>query len=99
MDQDSHDRPDAADGDQGSDAPPSVPDEALPEDLQPTEDNPLAQPADDDVPDDILTQGVGHGDSGRSPEDDSTSGSGDVVGDDDESATSADEASSGAGSS
>lgn len=76
-----------------------VPDEQLPEDLQPTEDNPLAQPADDDVPDDILTQGVGHGDSGGSPEDDSVSGNSDEVGEDDESTTSPDGTSSGAGSS
>jgi hypothetical protein len=90
MDQDSRDTPD------GDEAPPSVPDEDLPEDLQPADDNPLAQPADDDVPDDILTQGVGHGDSGGSPEDASAPGDGDVVGDDETSATSPDEASSGA---
>ena len=94
MDQDSGDRPD--EGSERDDAPPSVPDEALPADLQPTEDNPLAQPADDDVPDDILTQGVGHGDSGGSPEDDSVPGDGDEVGDDDPSASSPHEASSGA---
>jgi hypothetical protein len=77
MDQDS-DRPEA---------PPSVPDEALPTDLQPAEDNPLAQPADGDVPDDIPTQGVGHGDSGGSPEDASVPGDGDEVGGDDASST------------
>jgi hypothetical protein len=95
MTQDSRDQ-DATDG---ADGPSSVPDEDLPADLQPVEDNPLAQPADDDVPDDILTQGVGHGGSGGSPGDDSASGNGDVVGDDETSATSADEASSGSGSS
>ena len=99
MHQDPRDRPDGPDDADQRDAPPSVPDEALPTDLRPAEDNPLAQPAGDDVPDDILTQGVGHGDSGGSPEDDSASGNGDVVGDDDTSATSADEASSGSGSS
>jgi hypothetical protein len=85
--------------DQDSDrpeAPPSVPDEALPTDLQPAEDNPLAQPADGDVPDDILTQGVGHGDSGGSPEDASESGDGDEEGDDASSATSPHETFSGA---
>jgi hypothetical protein len=41
--------------------PVSIPDDQLPEDLQPTEENPLAQPADDDVPDDILTEGFGPG--------------------------------------
>src|SRR5690348_12400421 len=35
---------------------PSVPDEQLPEDLQPSDDNPLAQPAGDDVPDDVLKE-------------------------------------------
>jgi hypothetical protein len=44
----------------------SVSDDELPEDLRPEEDNPLAQPADDDVPDDILmdTAGGSDGDSG-----------------------------------
>lgn len=32
----------------------SVSDDELPEDLQPNEDNPLAQPADEDVPDDVV---------------------------------------------
>jgi hypothetical protein len=36
------------------DGPLSIPDESLPEDVRPSEDNPLAQPAGDDVPDDIL---------------------------------------------
>jgi hypothetical protein len=35
---------------------PDVPDEDLPEDLRPSEDNPLAEPAGDDVPDDVLTE-------------------------------------------
>ncbi len=96
MDQDSRERPDGGDGAEQTEAPPSVPDEDLPADLRPAEDNPLAQPADDDVPDDILTQGVGHGDSGGGPEGDSVSGNGDGVGDDDTSATSPDETSSGA---
>ena len=43
--------PERDDPDEG---PLTVPDEDLPEDLQPSEDNPLAQPADDDVPDDVL---------------------------------------------
>jgi hypothetical protein len=32
----------------------NVPDEDLPDDVRPSEDNPLAQPAGDEVPDDIL---------------------------------------------
>ena len=39
------------------------------------------------MPDDILTQGVGHGDSGGSPEDASVPGDGDEVGDDEASST------------
>lgn len=39
----------------------SVADEELPKDLQPGEDNPLAEPAESDVDDDLLTQDVGHG--------------------------------------
>jgi hypothetical protein len=47
------------------DGPLSVSDDELPEDLQPSEDNPLAQPAGDDVPDDVLkdTSGRPGGDS------------------------------------
>ncbi len=56
----------------------SIPDDQLPEDLQPTEDNPLAQPADEDVPDDLVTQGFGPSGSGGSSEDASESGNGDV---------------------
>lgn len=46
----------------------SVPDEDLPEDLQPSEDNPLAQPAGDDVPDDLLKETSG-GHAGESSDD------------------------------
>ena len=46
------------------DGPLTVRDDQLPEDLQPSEDNPLAQPADDDVPDDLLQQEAAHADSG-----------------------------------
>jgi hypothetical protein len=53
----------------------SVPDEKLPEDLQPREDNPLAQPADDDVPDDILKDTSGG--SSEDSEDDTQGGGGD----------------------
>jgi hypothetical protein len=49
------------------DGPISVPDDELPEDLQPSEDNPLAQPVDDDVPDDVLVDTAGG--SGGSSED------------------------------
>jgi hypothetical protein len=47
--------------------PVSVPDDQLPEDLQPGEDNPLAQPADDDVPEDVLKDTAG-GSGGGSEE-------------------------------
>jgi len=56
----------------------SIPDDQLPEDLQPTEDNPLAQPADEDVPDDLVTQGFGPAGAGGTSEDASESGNGDV---------------------
>jgi hypothetical protein len=42
-----------------SDSGRSVGDDQLPEDLQPREDNPLAQPAGDDVPNDILKETAG----------------------------------------
>jgi hypothetical protein len=57
-----------------------VGDDQLPEDLRPSEDNPLAQPADDDVPDDLLTQGGGHADSGEGSEDASRTGDGGASG-------------------
>ncbi|MDX6359883.1 MAG: hypothetical protein QOH37_2937 [Nocardioidaceae bacterium] len=66
----------------------SIPDDQLPEDLKPTEDNPLAQPADDDVPDDLVTQGFGPAGSGGNSADASDSGN------DDASDTSSSEASS-----
>jgi hypothetical protein len=47
----------------------SIPDDQLPEDLQPTEDNPLARPADDDVPDDLVAEGFGPAASGGTSED------------------------------
>jgi hypothetical protein len=47
----------------------SVSDDELPEDLQPREDNPLAEPAGDDVPDDVLKETAG-GHAGESSEDD-----------------------------
>lgn len=48
-----------------NDGPMSVSDDELPEDLRPSEDNPLAQPVDDDVPEDVLkdTAGGSDGDS------------------------------------
>jgi hypothetical protein len=55
-----------------------VPDDQLPEDLQPREDNPLAQPVDDDVPDDVVSQGFGPAGSGGTSEDASESGNGDA---------------------
>ena len=54
----------------------SITDEELPEDLRPTEDNPLAQPADDDVPDDVITQDVEPA-SGGSDDGGDSSGGGD----------------------
>lgn len=52
---------------QHDDGPLDVPDEDLPEDLRPTEENPLAQPAGDDVPEDLLKDTAGT--SSRSSED------------------------------
>ena len=69
------------------DGPLSVSDDELPEDLQPCDDNPLAQPAGDDVPVDVLkdTAGGSGGDS-----EDAAQGGGDAA------HASAGEASSGA---
>jgi hypothetical protein len=53
--------------DRSDDGPLNVPDEDLPEDLQPTEENPLARPAGDDVPEDVLKDTAGH--SSRGSED------------------------------
>jgi|tagenome__1003787_1003787.scaffolds.fasta_scaffold20920810_2 hypothetical protein len=55
------------DGADGTDeaGPLSVSDDQLPEDLQRSEDNPLAEPAGEDVPDDILKDTPG-GSSGPS---------------------------------
>jgi hypothetical protein len=44
---------------EASEAGRSVSDDELPEDLQPHEDNPLAQPAGDDVPDDVIRETAG----------------------------------------
>jgi hypothetical protein len=90
MDQDPRDRDDSAADDDG---PMSVPDKDLPEDLQPDESHPLAQPAGDDVPDDVLTQDAGHDDSSGGPEDASAPGDDGAAG----GTTSSNEASSGAG--
>jgi hypothetical protein len=60
--------------------PLSVTDDELPEDLQPSEDNPLAQPAADDVPHDVLKDTAGGSDGG--------SGDADQGGDDASSASS-----------
>ena len=38
-----------------------ISDDQLPEDLQPSEENPLAEPLDDDVETDDLDMGGGHG--------------------------------------
>jgi hypothetical protein len=54
----------------------SIPDDQLPEDLQPTEDNPLAQPVDEDVP--VVSEGFGPAGSGGTSEDASESGNGDA---------------------
>ena len=70
--------PDGASSD--DDGPLTVRDDQLPDDLQPSDDNPLAQPVDDDVPDDLLQQEAAHRGSGTDSEDaatgvDDTSGS------------------------
>jgi hypothetical protein len=46
----------SAESSASSEHPHDVTDEELPEDLRPSEDNPLAEPAGDDVPDDILKE-------------------------------------------
>jgi hypothetical protein len=58
------------------DGPLSVPDDDLPEDLQPSEENPLALPADDDVPDAVLEDTAGG--SGGGSEDDAEPGGDDA---------------------
>jgi hypothetical protein len=74
------------------DGPMTVRDDQLPGDLQPSEDNPLARPADDDAPDDLLKQEAARANSGRGSEDAAT-------GDDDASGTSSSAASPETGSS
>ena len=56
-------------GSSDEDGPLTVRDDQLPDDLQPSEDNPLAQPAEDDVPDDLLLQEAAHAGSGAVSED------------------------------
>jgi hypothetical protein len=78
----SEDAPD----DQGDETGPlTVPDGALPEDLRPSEDNPLAEPADEDVPDDLLkdTSGGGSSDSSSDDQSDDQSDDGSDGSDDD----------------
>jgi hypothetical protein len=64
------DESDAAPPDGERDGALNVPDDRLPEDLRPDDDNPLAQPADDDVPEDVLIEGHtgSGGDSGGASE-------------------------------
>ena len=61
---------------ESSDGPLTVGDDRLPEDLRPSDDNPLAQPVDDDVSDDLLVQDAEHAGSGGDSEDASSSGDG-----------------------
>jgi hypothetical protein len=58
------------------DGPLSISDDELPEDLQPSEDNPLAQPAGDDVPDDVLKDTSGRSGGGS---EDASQGGGDAA--------------------
>ena len=60
------------------DGPLSITDDELPEDLRPSEDNPLAQPADDDVPEDLLHRTPRSGSGGDS--EDADKGGGDASG-------------------
>jgi hypothetical protein len=71
--------PNASQDASSDEGPLTVGDDQLPEDLQPSEDNPLAQPADADVPDDLLRQEATHGGSGADPED-AASGADDASG-------------------
>lgn len=61
---------DGQNDDPSDNGPLSVPDEDLPEDLRPSEDNPLAQPAGDDVPDDVVRDPTGVGSRGEPGADD-----------------------------
>jgi hypothetical protein len=61
---------------EGQEGPLSVPDDDLPEDLRPSEENPLAQPAGDDVPEDVLKDTAGG--SGGDSEDDAEPGGDDA---------------------
>jgi hypothetical protein len=77
----------------GEDGPLTVGDDQLPEELRPSEDNPLAQPADDDVPDDLLAQhAAAETGSGENSEDATSTGGDDVS--DTSSATASSEAQS-----
>lgn len=58
----------------GDDGPLTVRDDQLPDDLQPGEDNPLAEPAGDDVPDDLLQQDAAHAGSDGDSEDAASGG-------------------------
>ena len=73
----SDEKSDGRHDDQPDNGPLSVPDEQLPEDLRPSEDNPLAQPAGDDVPDDVVRDPGGAGSSEESGADDPDEDSGD----------------------
>lgn len=96
MSEQSSERDDQRDQRDETDGPMSVPDEDLPEDLRPAEDNPLAQPADDDVPEDVLKDTAGGAggqpaDSDSSADSDSTADS-DTTTDSDEDSDGSDEA-------
>jgi hypothetical protein len=80
--------------DESSAGPMSVGDDQLPEDLRPSDDNPLAQPAEDDAPDDLLMQDARHAGSGGDSEGATSSGDGDAS--DTSSSTASSETESGA---
>ena len=77
-------------GDRADEGPLTVPDEALPEDVRPSEDNPLAEPSGDDVPDDLLKDTAGGGSRDSSSDDqsddrsDGSDGSDESTGSDDD---------------
>ena len=74
----SHEPTAQRDDETSEDGPLTVGDDRLPEDLRPSDDNPLAQPVDDDAPDDLLVQDSARAGSGGGSEDVATPGEDDA---------------------
>ncbi len=92
MSQESTESHEDATSDDASDSGPlTIGDDQLPEDLRPSEDNPLAQPVDDDAPDDLLVQDSERAGSGGGSEDVVESGEDDDASDTSSSSTASSE--------